>query len=154
MNLLSDVLTYIRRIIKSPSNAVISDNLLIDYVNRFWIMDVDARIQLFDLKTKYSFQTTPAVDQYNMPLYDVQTQPGGQSIGMFPVYQGFTGPVYVNGIQAQFYTEKSLFFNAWPNYVQYLQNLGTGDGITTGPFPLSFCRLSVHRAASIVFVLR
>ena len=62
MNLLSDVITYVRRIIKSPSNAVISDELIIDYINRFWIMDVDARMQLFDLKTKYQFQTTPAVD--------------------------------------------------------------------------------------------
>ena len=32
MNLLSDVITYVRRLIKSPSNAVISDNLIIDYI--------------------------------------------------------------------------------------------------------------------------
>src|ERR1700680_3470391 len=99
MNLLSDIITYVRRIIKSPSNAVISDNLIIDYINRFWIVDVDARIQLFDLKTKYQFQTTPAVDRYNMPLYSVQTEPGSQTIGMFPVYQGFLSPAKINGIQ-------------------------------------------------------
>lgn len=131
--MLSDIITYIRRIIKAPSNAVITDNLLIDYINRFWIMDVDARIQLFDLKQKYQFMTTPGVDRYNMPLYSVQTEPGSQQIGMFPVYQGFVGPAYVNGVPTKFQTQKELFFNNWSNLVQNLQVVATGDG-TTGPY--------------------
>ena len=140
MNILGDILTYIRRIIKSPSNASITDSLLIDYVNRFWIMDVDARMQLFDLKKKYQFQTTPAVDQYNMPLYSLQTESPGsdpQDIQMYPVYQGFQGPAYVNGIEVQFYTQRSNFFSNWPNVVQNLQPLATGDGSTL-PFSLNF----------------
>jgi len=80
MNLLQDIITYVRRIIKAPSNATITDALIIDYINRFWIMDVDARIQLFDLKKVYQFQTVPGFDQYNMPLYDIQTEEGGQNI--------------------------------------------------------------------------
>lgn len=139
MNLLSDVITYIRRIIKSPSNSDISDDLLIDYINRFWIMDVDARVQLFDLKTKYSFQTTPGVDRYNMPLYNVQTETVNysQSINFYPVYQGFLGPAYVNGVPVSFSTEKNSFFNIYPNIVQYSTVLATGNG-TTGPYTLSF----------------
>lgn len=137
MNLLSDILTYIRRIIKSPSNAVISDNLLIDYVNRFWIMDVDARIQLFDLKTKYSFQTRPGVDRYNMPLYSVQTEPGPQTIGMYPVYQGFTGPAYINGVQVPLQTQKSSFFNIFPNIVQnFVAGVGNGGPTYTLQVPV------------------
>lgn len=137
MNLLSDILTYIRRIIKSPSNATVTDNLLIDYVNRFWLMDVDARLQLFDLKTKYQFQTTPGVDKYNMPLYSVQTEPGNQIIGMFPVYQGFVGPCFINGVQVAFYTQKSDFFNIWPNITQNMGVVATGDG-SAGPYTLQF----------------
>ena len=138
MNLLDDVLTYIRRIIKSPSNAVITDNLLIDYVNRFWIMDVDARIQLFDLKKKYSFVTTPGVDKYNMPLYNVQTAPAGsgQNIAMFPVYQGFTGPCYINGIQVALQTQKQSFFNLYPNVNQNLQVVAVGDGSANYTFQI------------------
>lgn len=98
-------------------------------------MDVDARMQLFDLKTKYQFQTVPGVDQYNMPLYDIQIQPGNQAIASFPVYQGFLGPAYINGIQVQFYTQKDYFFNLWTNYVQGLFVIGTGDG-TAGPYNL------------------
>lgn len=136
MNLLQDVITYIRRIIKSPSDAVITDNLIIDYINRFWLMEVDARIQLFDLKTKYQFQTTPGIDQYNMPLYNVQIEPGNQTIASFPVYQGFTGNATVNGIPVSFYTQRSLFNNVWPNYVQQQFQVGIGDG-TTGPYTLN-----------------
>jgi hypothetical protein len=140
MHFLSDVITYIRRIIKSPSNASISDNLLIDYINRFYISDVDARIQLFDLKTKYQFQTAPGVDQYNMPLYSIQTEtlgnPTSPDIGMYPVYQGFLGPCYINGINVAFETEKNGFFNSWPNITQYSNVVGTGNG-TTGPYTLN-----------------
>jgi hypothetical protein len=128
MNLLSDIITYVRRIIKSPSDAVISDNLIIDYINRFWIIDVDARMQLFDLKTKYQFQTTPGVDKYNMPLYSVQIQPGTQSVGMYPVYQGFLDPCYINGVQVSLQTQKNLFYGVWPNIVQNLGVVATGDG--------------------------
>lgn len=131
MDLLSDIITYVRRIVKTPSNAVLSDNLIIDYINRFWIMDVDARIQLFDLKKKYQFQTTPGWDKYNMPLYSMQTEPGSQNIAMYPVYQGFVSPAYINGIQVPIETQKSAFFNIYPNIVQNLPNVTTGDGSAT-----------------------
>lgn len=135
MNLLQDIITYVRRIIKSPSNAVITDNLIIDYINRFWLMDVDARIQLFDLKTQYQFQTTPGFDRYNMPLYGLQVEGSNptSSISYYPVYQGFTGPASINGIQVPLQTEKQLFFNMYPNVVQNFTNVSVGDG-TPGPY--------------------
>lgn len=141
MNFLSDIITYVRRIVKTPSNASLSDNLIIDYINRFYINDVDARLQLFDLKKSYKFQTTPGVDKYNMPLYDVQTVQGNQSVGMYPVYQGFLGPAYINGIHCAFYTLKEQFYSWFPNYVQNLQVVGVGDG-TSGPYNLSIPILS------------
>ena len=136
MNLLQDIITYIRRIIKSPSDAQISDNLIIDYINRFWIMDVDARIQLFDLKTKYVFQTIPGVDRYNMPLYNVQTEPGNQTIGSYPVYQGFQSSMYINGIQVPLQTQKNQFLNIWPNVAQQAPVVATGNGGTNYTFTL------------------
>lgn len=141
MNLLQDVITYVRRIIKSPSNSQISDSLIIDYINRFWLLDMDARIQLFDLKTKYGFTCTPFVTSYNMPLYGVnqypgQTESGSQSINSYPVYQGFMDPAFVNGIQVPYYNQRDAFFKVWTPYVQTLQTGGTGDG-TDGPYSLS-----------------
>lgn len=141
MNFTSDIITYIRRIIKSSSNADIKDDLIIDYINRFLLNDVDARIQLFDLKTKYQFQTTPGVDRYNMPLYDVQTESGGQKISSYPVYQGFFDPCYVNGVRVAFQTQKNAFFNSYPNIVQRLVVVATGNG-TTGPYTFQLPILS------------
>lgn len=97
-------------------------------------MDVDARIQLFDLKTKYSFETVPGVDQYNMPLYSPQLEPGNQSIGMFPVYQGFLDPAYINGVQVPIQTQKNSFFNYFPNITQNLQVVAVGNGGSTYQF--------------------
>lgn len=128
MNLLSDIITYVRRIIKSPADSEVTDNLIIDYINRFWLMDVDARMQLFDLKTKYQFQTVPGVDQYNMPLYTAQVQPGNQTIAPFPVYQGFMGQALVNGFQVPFYTQREQFYNLWPNFIQSYPAISQGDG--------------------------
>lgn len=128
MNLLSDIITYVRRIIKSPSDSVITNDLIIDYINRFWMMDVDARVQLFDLKTTYRFQSTPGIDQYNMPLYTAQTEPGNQTIGPFPVYQGFLPYASVNGIQVPFYTLRQDFWNLWPNYLQTSNSVAVGTG--------------------------
>jgi hypothetical protein len=136
--LLSDVITYVRRIIKSPSNSVITDNLIIDYINRFYTSDVDARIQLFDLKTTYEFQTIPGIDQYNLPLYSVQTESGGQQINLYPVYQGLSPYAAVNGIQVPFYTQKEAFYSIWPNYVQALNPAAIGDGTNSYTISLPF----------------
>lgn len=138
MNLLSDIITYVRRIIKSPSNAQITDALIIDYINRFWLMDVDARIQLFDLKTKYQFQTVPGIADYNMPLYSIQTEPGAQQISFYPVYQGFSQACYANGIQVPFYTQRDPFWNLWPNYLQFDNEAAVGNGGPTYTISLPF----------------
>lgn len=94
-------------------------------------MDVDARMQLFDLKTKYQFETIPGVCEYNMPLYSAQTEPGGQVITPFPVYQGLMGPCYVNGVNVPFYTQRDLFFRTYPNTMMFNNQVATGDGVTT-----------------------
>jgi len=140
VNLLSDIVNYVRRIVKTPSNAQLSDNLIIDYINRFWIMDIDARMQLFDFKTSYTFQTVPGRIYYNMPLYQVQVQPGAQNIASYPVYQGFMAPCYINGVKAAFYTLPESFNNLWPPYTQQ-QQLGTGDGGSTYTLNVGFGQL-------------
>lgn len=131
-------MTYVRRIVKTPSDAVLSTNLIIDYINRFWINDVDARIQLFDLKTTYQFQTQPGVDQYNMPMYNFQNEGvSGEDIAFYPVYQGFMGPAYVNGVEVSFSTQRESFFRAWPKIVQQSVQVGVGDA-SAGPYTLQF----------------
>lgn len=142
MNLLDDILTYVRRLVKSPSNAQLTDNLIIDFVNRFVTQDMDARIQLFDYKTKYGFTVTPYISKYNLPYYGVnqfKTQTQGTppaNISPYPVYQGLRGPCYINGILAPFYTQREEFYSAWSPYLQNIQSTAVGDG-TAGPYTMS-----------------
>lgn len=115
---------------------------MVDYVNRFYISDLDARIQLFDLKTKYQFQTVPGVDQYNMPLYDVQPDPSANNtlqapIASLPVYQGFFAPAYINGVPVSFQTQKTEFFSNFQNVVQVFNIVETGNG-SAGPYSINF----------------
>lgn len=143
MNILSDVITYVRRLVKTPSNVVLTDALIIDYINRFWILDVDARIQLFDMKTKYGFWTSPGVTSYNMPYYGInqfqtQVESGGPTIGSYPVYQGFMDPAYCNGIQVPFYTQRDAFYKVWTPYIQTLNVAASGDGSDTYTLQLPF----------------
>lgn len=140
INFLSDVITYVRRIVKTPSNAVLTDTLIIDYINRFMTMDMDARLQLFDFKTKYQFQTSPGVDRYNMPLYNFQLN---NTVGMYPVYQGFLSPAYINGVQVYLETLQTNFQSMYPNYVQNFNALATGTGIS-GPYTLTLPILGVN----------
>lgn len=69
-----------------------------------------------------------------MPLYSIQTETTNptQTIASFPVYQGFTGPATVNGVQLGFYTHSSSFFSSFSGISQNLQ-VTTGNG-TNGPY--------------------
>jgi hypothetical protein len=69
-----------------------------------------------------------------MPMYQVQTESPNNlpmTIAPYPVYQGFTGTCYVNGIQVPLYTQRDPFWKIWPNYLQALTTVAVGDGTTT-----------------------
>lgn len=119
MNLLSDVITYVRRLIKSSSDEEITDATIIDYINRFYTYDVPARIQQFELKTVYSFDCTANIDRYNLP-YDTNNN---------LQFQGLLTPVYVDGVEISFMINRQSFYRAFP---RDLQNaiVDEGDGIS------------------------
>lgn len=133
MNILDDVLTQMSRLLKTFSNAQLSEQLKIEYVNRFCTIDLPARIQSFDLKRLYTFYTQPYVDMYNMPLYSLQTPtlPNSSPISYYPVYQGFLGPVYVNGIETPFFNDPQQFYRTNTNQILNQPNIAFGDGTST-----------------------
>ncbi len=73
-----------------------------------------------------------------MPLYDPQIENAGtnpSTIGMYPVYQGFLEPAFCNGYRMHFNTQRDIFNNVWPPWVQQNLVVGQGDG-TAGPYTL------------------
>ena len=133
MNLLSDIISYVRRIIKTSSNQQVTDATIIDYINRFYQYDVPARVQLFELKTIFSFLTVPLVDQYNLPY--ITTTPGTNNVLQ---YQMIEQPCYCDGVEISLQSSRDLFFKAYPNN-NFNEQLGQGDGVTTSfTFTTSF----------------
>src|ERR1044071_615222 len=131
--MVSEIFLYCRRILKQPNAQDISDNTLADYLNRFIVYDVPARVQLWDFKTQYSLDLTPNVDQYNAP---VTILPGG---AVTPTYQTFITPAYVDGYQIVMQQSHDQWMKLFPNrYLNQFQQNGTG---VTGPY--SFTATSV-----------
>lgn len=135
--ILTDIFLYARRILKQPNQEDISDVTLGDYLNRFYIYDVPARIQLFDAKVIYSLELEPFIDQYNAPITYL---PGGAVI---PTYQTFLVPAYVDGYKIIMEQSHAQWMNLSPNKFlnQYQQN-GTNS---QGPYDFIMTQVPVVR---------
>ena len=126
--ILSDVVTWVRRIIKSPSDQAITDQTIGDYINRFYVYDMPERIQLFELTRQYTFETIPNVFEYQYP---------------YPNYQTVRAPAYCDGVQLGYFQSNEQFYNLFPELVQNEVPL-LGDG-GPGPYNLTVSRTPILR---------
>lgn len=124
----SDIVTWVRRLIKQNSDQSVSDQLIGDYINRFYIYDMPERVQLFELKRQYTFETIANIFQYQLPYAN---------------YQMIEDPVYCDGIQIGRFQSNQQFYNVFPELVLNQQPL-QGDG-SPGPFDLQYLRLPILR---------
>jgi hypothetical protein len=124
---LSTIKTKVRRLTRSPSDAQLSDTDLNQYINTFLIYDFPQHLQLFDLRTTFTFFTEPFIDTYTTnttdptsPFYDFNNK-----------YTSIHEPVYIAGYQ-QFYTQsREQFFGIYP-MVNSIQSIGAvGDSART-----------------------
>lgn len=125
---LNQVITWVRRIIKSSSAQSIDDNTIGDYINRFYVYDMSERLQLFELKTQYVFDTIPNIFTYQFP---------------YPNYQLLENPVYCDGVQMGFFTSNDQFYKVFPEFVNNEQPQ-LGDNIT-GPYTFNVQRFPILR---------
>lgn len=110
--LLSEIITWVRRIIKFPSQQSISDDTIIDYINRFYLYDVPTSVQLFELKRQYSFEGLEGIYEYAFPYRD---------------YQLIRQPVFCDGEQIGYYDHTDQFYQIFPQLIQNEQPI-QGDG--------------------------
>lgn len=121
--ILSDIIAWVRRIIKSPSAQAITDQTISDYINRFYVYDIPERLQLFEMRRQYTFETIPNVFQYQFPYQN---------------YQGLRQPAYCDGVEIGFFISNEQFYKIYPELVLNEQPL-QGDG-TAGPYSITFGR--------------
>lgn len=127
-SILSDIITWVRRLIKSSSDQEITDQLIGDYINRFYVYDMSERVQLFELKRQYTFETIANIFQYQLPYQN---------------YQLIEDSVYCDGVQLGRYQSNQQFYNVFPEFVSNQQPL-LADG-SVGPFSIQFNSLPILR---------
>lgn len=120
----ADVIKIVRLIIKQNNAESISDQTILDYVNRFIQYDLPARLQPLEYKTSYSLELTPNVSAYPAPITNL---PSGTNV---PTYNSFLSPATIDSYLISM--NQSPANNQWwfPNmiYNQYLFN-GNGGAV-------------------------
>ena len=124
----SEIETWVRRIIKSPNSQSITSATIASYVNRFYTYDAPARLQLFEMKSQYVFETIPNVFQYQFPYQN---------------YQELLNPIYCDGVQMGLYTSNDQFYKLYPELVNNEFPI-EGDG-TVGPYAITFAQSPILR---------
>lgn len=117
--------TKIRRLTASSGESSLTTAIIDKAINTFVLQDFPYAIKLDQMRSVYTFFTSPNIDRY--PL-DVNFN------------QGLRAPMYVEGIQGNFFKDREQFYNMWPRWPTRFQPI-SGDGITTafsftipGPF--------------------
>ena len=114
MVVVSDVIRWTRRLIKDSNAQSISDTTILDYLNRFYLYDIPYRIQQFELKTQYSFDSQPNIDRYNLPI---------------DTYNSLLTPCFVDGLQMIMSQSNSQFNTYFPSLISN-GTQAVGDGAT------------------------
>ncbi len=86
-----------------------------DYINDFYLYDLDEEMRTLLLKDFYYFETVPNVGTYNLPMNFFAAEP----------------PIYVDGYQIAWYQSPDLFFRIWPQLSTIQNQIVTTDGINT-----------------------
>lgn len=115
----------VRRLTRSMTEATLTDLALDQYINTYVLYDFPETLRLFNLRSTFSFYTSPFVDVYSTttissPLYNFTNK-----------YLITDQPIYIGGYQAQYYQSRNQFFGIYP-LVNSIASIGTtGNGTST-----------------------
>lgn len=155
----SEIITWVRRIIKSPSPLAISEAVISDYINRFVTYDIPERILLMELKRQYTFETQAGIAEYQAPFAPAtpwnfpfnnapppfnQNTTGVNSQTPVMLYHEFRPPIFCDGVPMRWTQSTSEFMGVYPELVLNeipLQGDGTGN-----PYTVNLGRTPVLRA--------
>lgn len=122
---LIQIRSWVRQLTACSSESALPTSTIDQQINTFYNSDFPYDIKLDQMRSVYTFYTSPYVDTY--PL-DVNYN------------QGVRAPIYVDGVQGWLFKERDQFYNMWPRWPTLFQPI-SGDGMTTsfsftipGPF--------------------
>lgn len=119
---ITDIISKVRNITGTPSPTQLTDQQIVDYVNRYYAFTMPFELKEQVNKQAINFTTTAYTDVYNSSNVT--------DLGSFITDEPMA---YANGFPLVFYQDRDVFFQDWPQ--QYSQDqVGTGDGATVS-FP-------------------
>lgn len=104
-----------------------------DYINDFYLYDLDEHFRTLQLEDWFYFQTEPNLNTYSLPTNYFSAQ----------------GPIYVDGYEIAWYQNPTIFFRIWPQ-LSFIQNaVATGNG-TSGPYTFTLSSVPIQ-PGTVVF---
>ena len=118
---LSAIIDKVRRLTLSPANSNITDDMIIDYINSFYLYDFPAEFRALDLKNTYTFNTIRGVDTYPFDMDH---------------WINIQEPVFCDKLPIKLFSDPGQFYYYQFNSLQpsmQAEQIDTGDG-TAGPY--------------------
>jgi len=104
----------VRRLIASPSEQQLTNYTIDQAINTFYQNDFPYGIKLDQMRSVYTFYTSPYQGKYPLNVN---------------FNQGIRAPVYVDGINGTFFKDRNDFYRMWPRFPT-LSKPFVGDGTT------------------------
>lgn len=132
---LAAIQTKIRRLTRSPSEALLTTSQINEAVNTFYLYDMPEHLRLFDLHTTITFYTAPNIDTYDpvaisdptSPFYD----PTSPLYDFNNRYITVNQPVYIAGYNSLYLQSRETLFSIYPLVSSIARIASSGDGVTT-----------------------
>lgn len=117
---LQDIITKIRRLTGSATSLQLTDAMIIDYINSFYLYDFPAQFRSLKLEDKYTFNTIRGIDTYP---FDNEH------------YTSIQMPCYVAKREVKLFQDPWSFYGV--NFNWQTQEVGTQGNGGTGPYTFS-----------------
>lgn len=126
LSTLEQIQIKVRRITRSPSPALLSDNDLNNYINSFVLYDFPEHLRLFNLRTVFTWYAAPYIDTYETNTID----PNSPFFNFKNKYISIHPPAYVAGFKVFYTQSREEFYNIYPK-INSIRSIGfMGNGVT------------------------
>ncbi len=101
----------VRRLTASSSESALTTVAIDEYINTFYSQDFPYAIKTDQMRSVYTFYTSPNIDKYPLNVnYN----------------QGVRDPIYFEGVQGSFFKDRDSFFKMWPRWpTKFTQSTGS-----------------------------
>lgn len=132
---LAEMRKKVRSLTKSPSSNQLTDIIIDEQINNFYVQTMPLNLQLQQLKTTMTFYTKPNVGTYSLKTIPTVVDNTVVNTDISNLYNSFLPPVYVEGSEINYYQNKEQFLAIY-DYVTASEIIGKGEYVDPLADPL------------------